>query len=494
MALKKSKEVNGLKVAFVSSEAVPFAKTGGLADVSGALPMALKRLGMEAVLFMPYYSEVTSSGVEIESTGLSVEIPIGTRSVTGEIFTTLTEGLRVYFLKSDLFFDRPYLYGPASGEYFDNFERFAFFSRATLEALKKLGFKPDIIHCNDWQTGLIPAYLKDIYASDKFFKKAATLFTIHNLAFQGLFAAARFVEIGLSSGLNSVDGLEFWGKISFLKAGINFSDIVTTVSRTYCKEIQSEEHGCGLEGVLKLRKKDLHGVLNGVDYSLWDPTTDPYIPANYSMANPKCKVICKRELIERFALDVAPGTPVVGMVSRLASQKGFDLIKEASKDLMKLDMALVVLGTGDKIYEDFLKDLVKANPGRVGVEIAYKDELAHLIEAGSDIFLMPSYYEPCGLNQIYSLRYGTVPVVRATGGLNDTIKDYGAGKGNGFKFKKYSSLALVKKLREALALYKDKEAWSALTRKIMKEDFSWEVSARDYELLYRQALKKLPKD
>ena len=483
-----------MRVAFVSSEAVPFAKTGGLADVSGALPLALKRLGMEAALFMPYYREVDSSGLEVKPTGLNVEIPLGARSVGAEIFTSVTDGLRVYFLKSDIFFDRPFLYGPSSGAYFDNFERFTFFSRGVLEALKLIKFKPDIIHCNDWQTGLIPAYLKDIYKKDKFFKKTATLLTIHNLAFQGVFDAARFNETGLSPGLNSIDGLEFWGSISFLKAGINFSDIVTTVSRTYCKEIQSEEYGCGLEGVLKLRKKDLHGVLNGVDYSVWNPETDPFIPANYSIDNPKCKVICKRELMDRFALDVAPHTPVVGMVSRLAPQKGFDLIKEAAYELMKLDMALVVLGTGDKVYEDFLMDLKKANPKRVGVLIAYKDELAHLIEAGSDIFLMPSYYEPCGLNQIYSLKYGTVPVVRAVGGLNDTIKDYRGATGNGFKFKKYSSKAFLKKLREALALYRDKTAWGNLMRTCMKEDFSWEVSAREYELLYRQALKNLPKD
>ena len=490
---KKLKEAKGLKLAFVSSEAVPFAKTGGLADVSGALPIALNGLGMETALFMPYYREVDSCGAVVEPTGLSIEIAIGDRLVEAGIFTSSIEGVTVYLLKCDIFFDRPHLYGPASGDYFDNFERFTFFSRGVLEAMKLINFKPDIIHCNDWQTGLIPAYLKDIYSRDKFFKKTATLLTIHNLAYQGIFDAARFNETGLSPRLNSVDGLEFWGSISFLKAGINFSDIVTTVSKTYCREIQTSEFGCGLDGVLKIRKKTLHGVLNGVDYSVWNPETDPHIPANYSMDNPKCKVICKRELMDRFALDVAPGTPLVGMVSRLVSQKGFDLIAEAAKELMKLDMALVVLGTGDKVYEDFLVKLKKANPKRVGVLVAYKDELAHLIEAGSDIFLMPSFYEPCGLNQIYSLRYGTVPVVRATGGLNDTIKDYKFGRGNGFKFKEYSSKALLKKLREALALYKDKPAWDNLTRKGMKEDFSWEVSARDYELLYRQALNNLPK-
>jgi starch synthase len=483
-----------LKVAFVSSEAVPFAKTGGLADVSGALPPALKRLGMETVLFMPYYREVEKSGVEIKLSKLSIAVPLGDRSVTAEIFTSSIDGLTVYLLKSDIFFDRPFLYGPASGEYFDNFERFTFFSRGVIELMKLIKFKPDIIHCNDWQTGLIPAYLKDIYSTDKFFKKTATLFTIHNLAYQGIFSSSRFNETGLSPELNSVDGLEFWDKLSFLKSGIVFADIVTTVSETYCKEIQSEEYGCGLEGVLKTRENDLHGVLNGVDYEVWNPGTDPFIPANYSSENPKCKVFSKRELIESFSLDIPPGTPIVGMVSRLAPQKGFDLIKEAAKELMGMDLALVVLGTGDKVYEDFLLKLEKANPGRVGVRIAYEDELAHLIEAGSDIFLMPSYYEPCGLNQIYSLRYGTIPVVRATGGLNDTIKNYAKGRGNGFKFKEYSSKAMIKKLKEALALYKDKEAWGSLTRKVMGEDFSWEKSAEAYELLYRQATKKLPKD
>ena len=483
----------GVKVAFVSSEVTPFAKTGGLADVSGALPIALKRLAMETALFMPYYREVDSSGAVIEPTGLSIKVPIGDRVVKGEIFTSSIENVTVYLLKCDVFFDRPHLYGTNAGEYFDNFERFTFFSRGVLETLKLVGFKPDIIHCNDWQTGLIPAYLKDVYARDKFFNKTASLFTIHNLAFQGIFPVSRFIETGLSVTLNSVDGLEFWGSISFLKAGINFSDIVTTVSSTYCKEIQTKEYGSGMEGVLKLRKKVLFGVLNGVDYSVWNPETDPLIPANYSAADPKCKLFSRRELIERFSLKTQAGTPIVGMVSRLAPQKGFDIIIESIKELMKMDLSLVLLGSGDSEYESFFEELAEDNPGRVGVQIGYDNKLAHLIEAGSDIFFMPSLYEPCGLNQIYSLRYGTIPVVRATGGLNDTIEDYRGGKGNGFKFKKYTSLALVTKLKEALALYKNGEAWTKLMRKAMGEDFSWEVSAGEYELLYRQAIKNLPK-
>ncbi len=480
-------------MAFVSSEVTPFAKTGGLADVSGALPVALKRLGMETSLFMPYYREVDSSGVVIEPTGLSIKVPIGDRVVEGKIFTSSMENVTVYLLKCDIFFDRPHLYGTKSGEYFDNFSRFTFFSRGVLETLKAVGFKPDIIHCNDWQTGLIPAYLRDIYAKDEFFNKTASLFTIHNLAFQGIFNASRFIETGLSLALNSVDGLEFWGSISFLKAGINFSDIVTTVSSTYCKEIQTKEYGSGMEGVLKLREKALFGVLNGVDYSIWNPETDPLIPANYSSADPKCKLFSRRELIERFSLTTPAGTPIVGMVGRLAPQKGLDIIAGSVKELMKMDLSLVVLGSGDSEYESFFEELARDNPGKVGVQIGYDNELAHLIEAGSDIFLMPSHYEPCGLNQIYSLRYGTIPVVRATGGLNDTIEDYRGGKGNGFKFKKYSSKALIAKLREALALYKEGAPWVKLMRKVMEEDFSWEVSAGEYELLYRQALKNMPK-
>ncbi len=488
-----AKSPSALKAAIVSSEAAPFAKTGGLADVSGALPVALNGLGIECALFMPYYSEVDSSGAQVKPTGLSVKVAIGKRVMEGEIFTSSIDNVTVYLLKCDIFFDRPHLYGSASGEYFDNFERFTFFSRGVLEAMKAVGFKPDIIHCNDWQTGLIPAYLKDIYAKDKFFSNTASIFTIHNLAFQGIFDASKFNETGLSPALNSLDGLEFWGSVSFLKAGINFADIVTTVSKSYCKEIQSEEFGAGLEGVLKLRKKDLFGVLNGVDYSIWDPAIDPLIPANYSSDNPKCKALCKLELKERFALELPSGTPVIGMVSRLTPQKGFDIIVESIEELMKMDIALVLLGSGASEYEKFFVELAKKNPGRVGVQIGYDDELAHLIEAGSDIFLMPSYYEPCGLNQIYSLRYGTIPVVRAVGGLNDTIRDYKGGKGNGFKFKKYSSKALVAKLKEAVKLYKDKKAWGTLVRKVMLEDFSWELSAREYRKLYRQATENLPK-
>ena len=496
MAIKKktgAKKSEELKVAFVSSEATPFAKTGGLADVAGALPVALGDLGIETALFMPYYSEIGTGGVNTESTGLVVEVALGDRVVEGEIFTSKVGGVTVYLLKCDIFFDRPHLYGPTSGEYFDNFERFTFFSRGVLEMMKAVKFKPDIIHCNDWQTGLIPAYLKDTYSKDKFFARSASLFTIHNLAFQGIFDAARFKETGLSTKLNSLDGLEFWGKISFLKAGINFADIITTVSESYCKEIQTEEFGCGLEGVLKLRKKDLFGVLNGVDYLVWDPAVDTLIPANYSSENTKSKALCKRALKERFSIDLPESAPVIGMVSRLTGQKGLDIIVESARELMKMDISMVVLGSGAKEYERFFLELEKSYPGRVGVEIGYDEELSHLIEAGSDIFLMPSYYEPCGLNQIYSLRYGTIPVVRAVGGLNDTIKDYAGGKGNGFKFKKYSSRALLAKLRSALSLYKDRDAWGRLTRKVMKEDFSWAQSATQYRKLYRQAIKKLPK-
>ncbi|MBE9531456.1 MAG: glycogen synthase, partial [Proteobacteria bacterium] len=445
----KAKGASPLRVAFVSSEATPFAKTGGLADVSGALPVALKRLDIETALFMPYYKEhVELSGAQVKATGLSVKVAIGKRVVEGEIFTSSIDNVTVYLLECDIFFSRPHLYGPASGEYFDNFERFTFFSRGALEAMKLLDFKPDVIHCNDWQTGLIPAYLSDIYAKDRFFSSTASVFTIHNLAFQGIFDAVKFSDTGLSSGLNSLDGLEFWGSISFLKAGINFADIVTTVSESYCKEIQSEEFGCGLDGVLKL-KKNLYGVLNGVDYSIWDPAIDTLIPANYSSDNPKCKALCKLALKERFALDLPAGTPIIGMVSRLTPQKGFDIIVESIEELMKMEISLVLLGSGESEYEEFFEKLAKKYPGRVGVRIGYDDELAHLIEAGSDIFLMPSYYEPCGLNQIYSLRYGTIPVVRAVGGLNDTIRDYKGAGGNGFKFKRYSSKALMNKLKEA---------------------------------------------
>ncbi len=483
----------GLNIAIAASEATPFAKTGGLADVAGSLPAALAGLGCTATLYIPYYRQVDGSGMKIVDAGFEVTVPVGKRNVTSRVYRSEHRGVTVYLLKCDEYFDRSYLYGTPEGDYFDNLERFAFFSRGVLEAAKACGGPaPDIIHCNDWQTGLIPAYLRYSYAGDEFFARTATVLTIHNLAYQGLFDAKLFELTNLPPELYQPEGLEFWGKVNLLKSGLAYADILTTVSREYAREIQTEEHGWGLDGFLKKRKYALHGVLNGVDYAEWDPATDGLIPERYSASAMKGKAACKKEMLKAFGLKLPARTPVIGMISRLAGQKGFDILFEAMPALMELDIGVVIVGAGEKQYRSMIEDLATLYPERLGVKVAFDVKLSHLVEAGSDMFLMPSRYEPCGLNQIYSLKYGTVPVVRATGGLEDTVRDYndGKGNGNGFKFREYSARALVAKVREAVEVFKDKKAWRELQKTGMGESYSWENSARRYTKLYAIAQKR----
>ncbi|MEE9614124.1 MAG: glycogen synthase GlgA [Thermodesulfobacteriota bacterium] len=474
-----------LNVIIATPEAVPFAKTGGLADVAGSLPRSLKALGCNVSIFMPLYRSVKEGGFKGESMDLQIPIPIGKRVIHVEVFRNEIHGIPVYFLKRDEFFDRSYLYGTPDGDYFDNLERFTFFSRGVLEAARALNIEPDVIHCNDWQTGLIPAYLSDTYRQS--FPETGTLFTIHNIAYQGVFPSYLFNVTGLTDEVFNTEGIEFWGKLNLLKSGMVFSDIVSTVSEGYSREIQTPEYGCGLEGVLKKRKKDLHGVLNGVDYTEWNPRTDDLIPANFSERSLRGKGVCKKDVIKEYGLKLGRRTPLLGLISRLADQKGLDILARAMGDLIELDLGLVILGTGEKKYHRLFEKLARRWPDRLGVRTTFDNTLAHRVEAGCDIFLMPSRYEPCGLNQIYSLRYGTVPLVRATGGLDDTIKDYKKNEGNGFKFKEYSSKALVEKVKEALLVYKDKKAWQALQKRAMREEFSWERSAEKYMDLYREA-------
>ncbi len=479
----------GLKVVIASPEIIPFAKTGGLADVAGSLPLALKRLGCDVTLFMPLYREVVDRGFGTEPTGVQVKIPIGRRTVSADLFKGTTDGVPVYFLKRDEYYDRSYLYGTPDGDYFDNLERFVFFSRGVVEAVVSLGLEPDVIHCNDWQTGLIPAYIMSIYRSS--LPATATLFTIHNIAYQGIFPADFLDLTGLPGEMYTMEGLEFWGKINLLKAGIVYSDIINTVSEGYSREIQTPEYGYGLEGILAKRREDLFGVLNGVDYSVWNPETDELIASRFSSDDLGGKLACKKDLLREYSLRLKATVPLIGVISRFAEQKGFDILAEAMDALMKLDLGMVILGTGEKRYQERFESLAATYPKKLGVKIAFDNVLAHKIEAGSDMFLMPSRYEPCGLNQFYSLRYGTIPIVRATGGLDDTIKDYSGGRGNGFKFRQYSARALVRKVKEAISVYKDKKAWRALQVKAMQEDFSWDRSASRYIELYERALKKV---
>jgi len=487
-----------LNVLFLSSEVAPFAKTGGLADVSGSLPKALKTLGMDIRVALPYYRMVKEGPFGAEILCEDIETPLGNDLLRDDVYVTRMGGnIPVYLINKDEFFDRDTLYGTSRGDYSDNLERFVFFCKTVFLLCERLKFRPDVIHCNDWQTGLVPAYLRTQCRNTPLFSETASLFTIHNLAYQGLFSGEKLDITGLSPALFNPDGIEFWGQINFLKSGVIFSDSINTVSRKYSREIQTPDFGCGLDGVLRRRKADLFGIINGVDYTEWNPKTDRLIAANYDTRNLGGKAKCKEDLLQEFNL---PGKlrsqPIIGVISRLVNQKGFDLLTEIMDELMKKELGFVILGTGDPEYERFFRQIAKRYPEKAGVKIAYDSNLAHKIEAGADMFLMPSLYEPCGLNQIFSLKYGTVPIVRATGGLDDTIVDYTTDtrKGTGFKFKHYRANHLLRRVVDALSVYQNKERWKQLMLHGMKADFSWERSAREYGRLYKRALAKTKKE
>lgn len=482
-----------LKILFVSSEVTPLAKTGGLADVSAALPQSLIEMGHDVKVVMPLYRSVAQGDYRLEQSDVTFEVPIKGQQSKGNVFSTeLGDRLPVYFVENSAFFDREGLYGTPRGDHPDNAERFIFFSRAALELSRGIGFQPDIVHCNDWQTGLIPVYLKTLYKDDPHFAQARTVFTVHNLAYQGVFPKETMGMSGLPESLFSIDGLEFYGRMNFMKGGILFSDVVTTVSRKYSQEIQTQEFGHGLEGVLRNRQTELFGILNGVDYKEWSPESDPHIAAPFGVQNLAGKKECKKDVLQLYELAERKRTPLIGMISRLAGQKGFDILLEALDDLFRLDVQFVLLGTGDEVYEKEFEKMASKHKTKMSVKIAFDNALAHKIEAGADMFMMPSRYEPCGLNQMYSLKYGTIPIVRATGGLDDTIMDFDVNslKGNGFKFEDYSAAALVETVRRALKVYQDETLWLQLVKNAMGEDFSWGQSAEKYTQLYSLALNR----
>lgn len=482
-----------LKILFTSSEVAPFAKTGGLADVSASLPSALADLGHQVNIVMPLYRTVKQGDFALIPIEAPLEVPFSGDVFEEKIFFTQQErNPAVYFIQQDKFFDREALYATPEGDYPDNAERFIFFSRGILQAAKTIDFQPDIIHCNDWQTGLVSVYLRSLYKTDPFFQNMRVIFTIHNLAYQGIFPKEYMRMSELPSEVFSMDGIEYYNKMNFMKAGIVYADFVTTVSEKYAHEIRTSEFGYGLEGVLEKRRSNLIGVLNGVDYSHWSPESDPHIATNYNSKDLSGKRECKKDLMNIFQLSGPKEWPVIGMISRLADQKGFDLLAEALDELIKRNLFIVILGKGDKKYEKQFSKIAEIHKGRVGVKIAFDNVLAHKIEAGSDMFLMPSKYEPCGLNQMYSLKYGTIPIVRATGGLDDTIREFNpeTAKGNGFKFSAYSASDLVKTVKRALYMYRNKLFWTKLVANAMNEDFSWHKSAKKYEQIYRNALAK----
>jgi starch synthase len=483
-----------LPVLFVTPEAVPFAKTGGLADVAGALPRFLQALGCDVKVVMPYYRMVKESGHPLQYLGQEIEVSIGDETLRADIYQgRLNPDIPVYFIGRDEFFDREYLYSTPRGDYFDNAERFIFFSKAALTLCQLMSFSPAIIHHHEWQTGLIPAYLRSIYQNDPLFSRTAAVFTIHNIAYQGIFKKEKFGLTGLPIEMYNPEGIEFWERINFMKAGIVYAHMINTVSQKYSEEIQTSEYGYGLEGILRKRKEALSGILNGVDYYDWDPSRDPHLIARYNSQNLSEKRECKKDLLKEFHLPPSlENFPLLGVISRLADQKGFDLLAEILDELFTLDIGFVLLGTGEQKYHDLFTEIARKYPKKAGIRIAYDDRLAHKIEAGADFFLMPSKYEPCGLNQIYSLKYGTIPIVRATGGLDDTIVNYDSitGKGNGFKFVRYDAKEFLNQMKVAIGFYSQPEHWKQLLRNAMASDFSWQRSAEAYLRLYRKALEK----
>jgi starch synthase len=483
-----------LNVIFVSPEAVPFAKTGGLADVAGALPLALKKLGVNVAVLMPLYGMIKQGHFSLTLAAENLEVFFGHHRLAFNLYTANSGGVPFYFIERDEYFERSQLYGTSRGDYFDNLERFTFLAKSLLPVCRALNLQPDIVHCHDWQAALIPVYLKNNWVGMESFEGTASVFTIHNLAYQGLFPKEKFPLLDLDWSLFGIDGLEFYDQVNFLKGGIVFADTITTVSRQYSREIQTNEFGCGLEGVLQTRAEVLTGIVNGIDYQQWDPATDKLIAANFSPNSLSGKEKNKLAVIEKFGLnaDFSKG-PLLGMISRLADQKGFDLLAAILPQLMAEDVTLVILGTGEEKYHRLLQEAASKYQGRLGVKIAYDNTLAHLIEAGADMFLMPSRYEPCGLNQIYSLKYGTVPVVRATGGLVDTIQPVDLGKktGTGFSFEDYTPEAFLSCLQEAIKAYQNKTIWKKLMANAMSQDFSWGSSAKAYVDLYRLTLERL---
>jgi starch synthase len=468
-----------MKIAVVASEAVPFAKTGGLADVCGALPPALEECGAQAILVLPKYQAVRFAGVALKK--IDDDFDVG----------SFRSGTKVYVVKHDMY-QREGLYGDRFGDYPDNLKRFSYFSQKVFELFPRIGFRPDIIHCHDWQTSLVPVYLRAF--SDRFFEREAapkSVLTIHNIAYQGIFGKDGLPSTGLGPEYFTVSTLEYYDKINLLKGGILFSDFINTVSPTYAREVLATTSGCGLEGVLSTRRDKFEGILNGIDYRIWNPQGDQHLFANYSVKDPSPKKVNKAQLQQMCQLTVKDDALLVGFVGRLVAQKGTELILKVLPRLFEAGGQAVILGTGDADTEMALAEMAKKHPDRLYVSAHFDDILAHRIYAGADVFLMPSQFEPCGIGQMISFKYGTVPVVFKTGGLADTVEDYNArpGHGNGFVFGLYDETQLWDALQRAWAVYRDRKKWQELMKRVMGLNFSWKESAKKYMDLYRKALR-----
>ncbi len=480
-----------MHIAMVSPEICPFARTGGLGDVVGTLPLALEKLGLKVSLVMPAYRQVLQGGFALEDTGLSLSVPVSDRKESATVLKTrIGRGINVYFIKADKYFDRDGLYYDGAGDYVDNAERFVFFSRAALEALKP--DPPQVLHAHDWQTALSVVFLQAQPEMYPWLAATDTVFTIHNIGYQGLFWNADWHLLNLDWRFFSHRYLEFYDKINFLKGGIAFADRMTTVSTTYAEENKTAEYGFGLEGILKEREKDLTGIINGVDYSTWNPETDRAIAATYSADDLAGKTRCKAELQTEYGLAQNPDVLLIGWASRLTSQKGCDILESALGGIMGGDVQFVMLGDGDKHWAEVFSRWQGQFTGKMGVHIGFNEELVHRMMAGCDLLLLPSRYEPCGLTQLYGLRYGTPSVVRATGGLKDTIQEFSpeTKQGTGFFFGAYDSAEFLGAIDKALACYGNKTDWARLAKNCMKVNFSWDTSARAYRDLYQKLVQE----
>ena len=476
-----------MKIAFIASEIAPFAFTGGLGDLGASLPACFSRMNAQVSRIMPFYRSVSEGSFAIKDTGLRLDVPVGFKVYRAEVWMAEEPAPPTYFIRRDEFFDRTHLYGLPERDYDDNFDRFIFFQKAAVALIDALSLQVDIVHCIDWQTGLVPLFLRNGIHGMGRGGREKIVFTIHNLAYQGVFPGALYSLTNLPFACFSVDMLEYYGNINCMKAGITCSDFVTVPSPTYAQEIQTEVGGFGLHGVLARASSKLRGILHGVDYSVWDPRSDVHIARLYSPEDMSGKEACKKALIEESAFNVALDEPLIGMIARLVDHKGLDILADAMPSLMKMGVGFVLLGIGSDKYHRLCREWMERWPGRCYAKLGYDVPFAHKIEAGADMFLMPSRFEPHGQNQIYSMRYGTLPVVHATGGLEDTVRDISDadGTGTGFKFAAYTSDAMLSAISRAVTLYRDRDAWRAAMQRAMAENFSWDRSAATYMDLFQ---------
>ena len=481
------------RVFFATSEVYPFSKSGGLGDVMGALPLAMQQSGQPCAVISPFYGRISTSNYQIRLTISDLPVGYPWAPITADVYEADYHGVPLYFIARGEYFDRRFYYNDPKGDYFDNAERFIFFCRAAIALMERLGEAPSVVHAHDWQTALLPVYIHFLRRTHPFWQHTATVLTIHNLAFQGRFSSRLFESSGLPPEAWNMNGVEYYGDFNMLKGGISYADAVTSVSPSYAREILTEKFGCGLDGVLRQRERNLYGVLNGADYVVWDPQKDPFLPAYYSSDDVSGKQRCKQNLIAELGLDPKlEKRPILGFIGRLRGQKGIDLLNMIIPELMEMDLGVVVLGEGNFVHEARILDLMETYQGRVAAVVGYTEDLAHRMQAGSDIFLMPSRYEPCGLTQMYALRYGTPPVATAVGGLRDTINPWPGDHATGFIFENSTPQDFLRAIREAVFLWTESpDTWKAMVRRAMSQAFTWQKSCGEYAEIYRQIRLRL---